>query len=96
MAWGSCHLASQSNQVNLLQILMRITFGVDVEFRSETKRPNDGVGRNSQGEILLRRSGWFLGLFAEQAFHLRCRGLKKTKVVDPQSQTPTVVPLVVW
>ena len=89
MAWGSRHLASQSNQVNLLQILMGITFGVDVEFRSETKRPNDGVGSNSRSEILLGRFGWFLGLFAEQAFHLRCRGSEKTKVVDPQSQTLT-------
>ena len=71
-----------------------ITFGVDVEPCSETNRPTDGVGRNSQSDILLGRFGWFLGLFAEQAFHLRRRGWEKTKVVDPQSQTLTIVPLV--
>ena len=63
-------------------------FTFSLTFCSETKRSNDGVGRNSQGEILLGRFGWFLVLFAEQAFHLRCRGWK-TKVVDPQSQTPS-------
>ena len=96
LAWGSSpHLASQSNQVNLLPNHDMITFGVDGdELCSETKWPNDGVGRNSQSDTLLGRFGWFLGLFAEQAFHLRCRGLEKTKVVDPQSQTLTVAPLV--
>ena len=64
-----------------------ITFRVDVEFHSKAKRPSDGVGSNSQGEILLGRFGWLLGLFDEEAFHLRCRGWEKTRVVDPQSQT---------
>ena len=86
MAWGSPHLVSQSNQVNLHNILMGITCGVDVELRPETERPGGDVGRNSQSDILLGRFGWFLDLFAEEAFHLRCRGWEKTEVVDPQSK----------
>ena len=66
MTWGSRHLASQSNQVNLLPDLdTRITFGVDVEVCSETKWPNGDVGRNSESDIPWVRFGWFLGFFAE-------------------------------
>ena len=55
MAWGSPHLASQSNQVNLLHTLIGITCGVDVELRPDTERPGGDVGSNSKSDILLGR-----------------------------------------
>ena len=90
MAWGS-HLASRSNQDNPLHILIGITCGVDVELRPETKRSCGDVGRNSKSDILLGRSEWLLGLFAEEVFHLCRRGWEKTEVVDLQSQSLNVV-----
>ena len=95
LAWGSPHLASQSNQVNLLPDLERITFGVDLELCGG--RPNGDFGRNSRSDSLLGRFGRFLVLFAEQTFrqfHLCRWGWEETKVADPRSQTLTVMPLV--
>ena len=55
-AWGF-HLASQSNQVNLLLDPDRITFGINVELCSETNRSDGGVGKNPQSKILSGRFG---------------------------------------
>jgi len=46
-----------------------LTFGADVELRSETKWTGGDVGRDSQGDVPLGRFERFLGLFVEFVAH---------------------------
>ena len=87
----------QSNQAHLLPITIRtipLTFGFNVQLRSEPKWPSSDIGRDSQKEMIFGEFGCFLVLFIGRVVRLHLGGEEEAKAVDPQRQTTPSYPLV--